>query len=140
MEAYSAVFFTVLLYAVLETAWLWFAKSFYSGQFNSFSKDGQLRIRSNVAVVIVYPLLLLGFWLLVLNEKRKNGGPVLNTTGFAFLKGAVFGATVYGVYNLTNKATLPGYTWLMTAVDTSWGATVFGVASAFHSLITANCS
>ncbi len=36
-------------------------------------------------------------------------------------RGAAFGLAVYGVYNLTNKATLPGYSWKMVAVDTVWG-------------------
>ena len=122
------IIITILLFAVMEAAWLWFSRPFYAGQFANFTKDGKLEIRCKTAVALVYPLMILGFWVLVLKENSKDKANI----GKAFIRGAVFGATVYGVYNLTNKATLPGYSWKMTAVDTAWGATVFGVASLLH--------
>jgi uncharacterized membrane protein len=117
-----ALFVSVLTLAVMEAVWLSSTQSFYSARLSSVSADGTLRLRSLPAAVLVYALLLAGVWVLVL---RPASGNALRAAG----RGAVFGATVYGVYNLTNMATLPGYRWSMVAVDTMWGATLFGVVS-----------
>jgi uncharacterized membrane protein len=48
----------------------------------------------------------------------------------AACKGAVTGALLYGFYDLTNYATLRGWTLGMTIVDTTWGATVCSASAA----------
>ncbi|KAG1653620.1 hypothetical protein FOA52_007626 [Chlamydomonas sp. UWO 241] len=92
--------------------------AFYRARLAPVASDGVLRIRSFLAIALVYPLLLLGAWILVLRDEPSA------------LKGAVFGAVAYGVYNLTNMATLPGYSWALVAVDTLWGAAVFAAVTA----------
>jgi len=42
---------------------------------------------------------------------------------------------VYGVYNLTNMATLPGYRWQMVLIDTLWGAILFAVFATVFSVV-----
>jgi uncharacterized membrane protein len=44
-----------------------------------------------------------------------------------FLFGAVFGLVVYGVYDLTNYATLANWSVEMTIVDMLWGVIIGGV-------------
>jgi uncharacterized membrane protein len=105
----------LLIYIVSEATWLYAQKGFYAKQFKSFSSK-PLAIRSKLAVALVYPLLLAGFYFLVLKENTNN----------KLAKGILFGTVAYGVYNLTNKATLPGYSWTMLVVDTAWGAALFG--------------
>ena len=46
-----------------------------------------------------------------------------------------FGLAVYGVYNLTNVATLIGYSWTMVVVDTAWGTVWFGTLAAIYKLL-----
>jgi uncharacterized membrane protein len=48
------------------------------------------------------------------------------------IMGAMFGLVVYGTYNLTNVATLPGYSWTMVAVDTLWGTIVFATLASIY--------
>ena len=43
---------------------------------------------------------------------------------------ALLGATVYGVYELTNHATLDGWPLWMVVVDTLWGAALFAAGGA----------
>lgn len=45
-------------------------------------------------------------------------------------RGALFGALAYGTYDLTNLATLKGYTWQVAAVDMVWGTVLTGTVSA----------
>ena len=124
-EFWAAVVVAVA-YAVGEAAWLWGASGFYSEQFSRVLGRGSvLAVRSTLAAVLVYPLLLFGFWFFVLRAHR-------GAVAACFLRGLAFGAVVYGVYNLTNRATLPGWSWTLVAVDTTWGALWFAALGALY--------
>lgn len=105
----------IMAYAVMEALWLFAMRGFYSSQFAMFTVGGVLRIQSIIAIVLVYPLIL-GSMFVILHG-RTHLAPL-------------FGLAVYGVYNLTNRATIPGYTWTMVAVDTLWGCVVLGTTAA----------
>jgi uncharacterized membrane protein len=70
---------------------------------------------------LVYPVLATGLSVLVLSRAR--------TPIEALWLGAVFGATSFAVYDLTNHATLREWRAAMTLVDIGWGAFSCGVAS-----------
>lgn len=44
-------------------------------------------------------------------------------------RGALLGAVAYGTYDLTNLATLKGYTWQVAAVDIVWGTVLTGTVA-----------
>jgi len=147
----GALIASVSTLAAMEATWLLSAKPFYVSMLSAVSSDGALRIRSIPAAGLAYAAVLAGAWVLVLRPaaaaasaasaasasasagRAGRAGRTLN----AAWKGAVFGATVYGVYNLTNMATLPGYRWLMVAVDTMWGTTLFAVFAAVFAAVLA---
>ena len=56
-----------------------------------------------------------------------RGAPDLRT---AVSRGAVTGALLYGFYDLTNYATLRGWTLHMTVTDTAWGTAVCALGAA----------
>ena len=56
-----------------------------------------------------------------------KGAPDLRT---AVLRGLSTGALLYGFYDLTNYATLKGWTLGMTLTDTAWGAVVCSIGAA----------
>jgi uncharacterized membrane protein len=70
---------------------------------------------------LVYPLLALGVSVFVLGRARTP----LEALAF----GAVFGVLTYGVYDLTNYATLREWSAAMTVVDMAWGAGACAAAS-----------
>ena len=70
------------------------------------------------AAALVYPLLALGVTVLVLGRARSP----LEALGI----GAVMGLVVYGVYDLTNYATLRDYPLALAVVDMAWGAVICG--------------
>jgi uncharacterized membrane protein len=127
MPHWIAIAIAYAVLAVLEATWLFSAKPFYARQFAGFapSKSLPLRIRSVPAAVAAYIILAVTFWALVLKEARST----TTSAPAAALRGATYGLAVYGVYNLTNKATLEGYSWTMVAVDSSWGAALFGAVA-----------
>lgn len=52
------------------------------------------------------------------------------SVGNAALRGAVTGLLAYGLYDLTNYATLTRYTLEMTVTDIAWGTTLFATVAA----------
>ena len=48
----------------------------------------------------------------------------------ALWTGALFGLVAYGTYDLTNQATLKGWSLTVTVVDMAWGATISAGAPA----------
>ena len=70
---------------------------------------------------LVYPVIAAGLSVLVLSRAR--------TATEALWLGAVFGATSFAVYDLTNHATLREWRAAMTLIDIGWGAVSCGVAS-----------
>ena len=58
--------------------------------------------------------------------------PALDATSiFASLwMGALFGLVAYGTYDLTNAATLKGWSLTVTVVDMLWGSLLTGLSSA----------
>lgn len=50
------------------------------------------------------------------------------------VNGALFGLMAYGTYDLTNMATLSGWSWTVVAVDMAWGAFATGLTGLLASL------
>jgi hypothetical protein len=48
----------------------------------------------------------------------------------AFTKGGLLGFSMYGLYDLTNMATLKGWTYTMLVKDTTWGTFLCAAAAA----------
>jgi uncharacterized membrane protein len=70
---------------------------------------------------LVYPVIAAGLSVLVLSRARS---PIE-----ALWLGAVFGATAFAVYDLTNHATLREWRTAMTLIDIGWGAFSCGAAA-----------
>lgn len=68
--------------------------------------------------VLVYIVMLIGLYHFVVKNRRPIWEAVL------------LGLLVYLVYDLTNKATLSGYTWTAVVLDGLWGGVLFGVTTA----------
>ena len=102
----------------IDFVWLGLvAKKFYDRQFANFN-----RTLNWPAAILVYLLIPLGLILLVF--PRAGTDKVA-----ALVWGAVFGLVVYGVYDLTNLATLKDWTLTMAVVDILWGMTLCGFSA-----------
>lgn len=77
---------------------------------------------------LVYVLLAVGIAGLV----APRASTVLAGLGW----GACFGLVVYGVYDLTNLATLRDWTVTLTIVDIAWGTSACALAGAWTVLVT----
>lgn len=100
----------ILIYFLLEISWLTLMKTFYISQYKSIISK-KLLVRNWLAVILCYILLIIGIFKFATN----------------IISGALFGLCVYGIYNMTNLALLPGYSWTLAIVDTLWGMTIFSI-------------
>lgn len=73
--------------------------------------------------LILYPLIVVG--LQVFAVPRAAGAPWWH----AALWGGLFGLVGYGIYDLTNYATLAGYSLRMTVVDMCWGTVLSAITA-----------
>ena len=113
------------LYAALECAWIASMRAFYERSFRRIQPrwSGRYDVPAVVAAYVV--LFVVVYFFLVRVDARAT-----------WVHAVLLGLGIYGVYNLTNRATLLGYSWAVVAVDTAWGvaavSTVYFVATALR--------
>lgn len=59
-----------------------------------------------------------------------------NLLATALLWGALFGVTVYSVYDLTNRATLRHWPIKLVVLDIAWGGVICGIATVAAALLS----
>lgn len=105
---------TALAFLVIDVIWLRFvALSFYQREI------GHLLLEdfNFVAAGLFYLLFIAGVVVFVVAPALQAG-----SWKTALVLGALFGLVTYATYDLTNLATLKGWSPLVTAVDIAWGA------------------
>ena len=116
---------------VLDGLWLgWLAKSFYQEQLGALMTDS-VRIVPAAIYYFGFPLAIVYLALMP-----------ATSLGEAVLRSAVLGLAAFGVYDMTNLATLRGYTVLMVVVDMAWGtfATALSGAAAYYFVVSRTAS
>ncbi|MDR3509672.1 MAG: DUF2177 family protein [Caulobacteraceae bacterium] len=79
-----------------------------------------------VPAVVFYLAYLAGVVMFVISPAQREKSGVFATV----LRGGLFGLIAYGTYDLTNLATLKGFTAPLAVVDLTWGFVVTATASA----------
>jgi uncharacterized membrane protein len=123
---------SIITAAVVDFVWLGLlAKKFYRthlGPLARIGSDGGIEMVWG-AVIPIYILMALGVTLFVL--PKANG-----SLGAAAGYGALFGLITYGVYDLTNFATLKNWSLTLTLVDMAWGAVLCAIVALAVTAIT----
>jgi len=118
-----ASFSSFLLLVVVDYFWLSNAVNFlYHPKLGALLADKPVLW----AAALFYVLYGIGVAVLVLRPALVESGIVA-----ALWMGALFGLVAYGTYDLTNQATIKGWSLTVTVVDMVWGAFITGVVSAF---------
>ncbi|QQS19909.1 DUF2177 family protein [Candidatus Saccharibacteria bacterium] len=111
---------------VLDYIWLGtVAKTFYRSQIGKLLLDKP----NMTAAVLFYIIYVVGVVTFVISPALEKG-----SLTHALTRGALFGFVAYATYDLTNLATIKGFTTKVVVVDLLWGAlltaTVAGVTYA----------
>ena len=115
--------------------YLWLAKlmqGFYIKELGPYARvRGTAIMPVYWAAAIVYLLLPLGIVLFALPRADQA-----NLVVSSLLWGGLFGLVVYGVYDMTNMATLENWPVRMVWVDICWGFFLCGVTTLFAALVS----
>ena len=95
----------------LDCVWLYLNSKAHSNLIQNI--QGSAPTLRLIPAVLIYILIPLGVYVFAISNS--------NTLKSAALKGAFLGLCMYGVYDLTNYATLKNYTLTMTLTDMAWG-------------------
>lgn len=110
----------LVVLGVLDGLWLgWVAKDFYA-QHMAGHRAESIRLVPAALFYFAYPVGLVALALAPLPESMT----------VAVLRAGLLGLTAYGVYDLTNLATLRDWSARMAAVDAIWGAAASAAAGA----------
>ena len=119
LAAYAAA---AIAFCLADFLWLGIiAKDFIRSQVGALVLDPP----NWTAAAIFYALYLAGVVFFAVRPALAEG-----SLGSAVLHGALFGFFCYATYDLTNLATLRGWTLPMALVDIGWGTVVTAIAAA----------
>ncbi|HUU33498.1 MAG TPA: DUF2177 family protein [Vicinamibacterales bacterium] len=107
----------LVTFLALDLVWIGvIANQFYKRELAAIARmDGDnFAIRLGPTLVL-YPLIILGLQVFAL--PRATAGVLWTSAAW----GGLFGLVGYGIYDLTNYATLTSYTLRMTVIDMTWG-------------------
>src|SRR5262245_53434753 len=127
MSHFAKLYVSILvLFMTLDAVWLGVVMSdFYKGELGSLARrQGDALNPIWWAVVAVYLILPLGIIWFVLPRVSEDS-PVLS----AALWGVIYGVITYGIYDLTNYATLDKWSLRYVVVDIAWGGVICGIAT-----------
>lgn len=120
-QAVKLILLGLITFVIVDLVWLGFLmRDFYAKQL-----AGKLRMANGAmapqwpAAVCTWFLLVLGIYLFVLPQSSS----LMQAIGF----GALYGFIVYGVYDLSNYATLAGWPLEVVVADMLWGCVLNGL-------------
>jgi uncharacterized membrane protein len=105
---------------ILDAVQILVNRQFHAKLFKNVQKSPmKVRIVPAILVYILIPFAVTYFAILQSKSIKEAG-----------LKGGLLGLTIFGVYDLTNLATLDGWTVEMAIMDITWGTVMFSITSA----------
>lgn len=111
---------TAVIMLIIDMGWLTARAKYHNNIFRSIQgSELKLRIIPAILVYVLIPIAVMVFAVLPSTEIET-----------AALRGAFLGFCMYGVYDLTNYATLTNYTLEMTVTDMAWGTTICTIGAA----------
>lgn len=127
MRKYLIVYGALLpVFGLLDYIWLGLlAPGFYQSQIGSLLLPTPLIVPA-AAFYLMYPAALIYFCLAARPDASIASGA---------LRGALFGAVAYATYDLSNWATLKGWSSTVAMVDIVWGAVASGIAMGVAGLV-----
>jgi len=104
----------------LDAVWLTLNASKHAALIKTVQgSSAQVRVIPALLVYVLIPLAVAYFAILP-----------AKTLSEATTRGALLGTSMYGLYDLTNLASLKGWTTAMAVTDTLWGTVLCGIGAA----------
>ena len=122
MKLVVAYLAAAAVFLVLDLVWLGYvANGFYRSELGPLLADS-----INVpAAIAFYALFLAGLMVFAVAPALESGGVTR-----ALQLGALYGFFAYATYDLTNLATMKGFSLQVALVDMAWGSALAGLCAA----------
>jgi len=118
---FTSTILAALIFLLIDIIWLSFAvKFFYKPNIGHLLLDKPVMW----AAGLFYALYVFGIAIIIIQPSLNSND--LNTVIY---KGFIFGLVAYGTYNLTNMATIKGWSPSVVLVDMLWGGTLTAFSS-----------
>ena len=125
---FFSTFLAAIIFLIVDIIWLSFAvKSFYRPNIGHLLLDKPVMW----AAAMFYIIYVLGLAIVIIEPSQNFE----HSIKFLF-KAFMFGLVAYGTYNLTNMATIKGWSPSVVLVDMFWGGSLTAFSSYFGILIT----
>ena len=120
----------VVVFVVVDFVWLGtVANGFYRRELGDLLRQQGGALNPRIApAALLYALVVLGLLVFAL---PKGAGSLFAVAAWS----ALFGVIGYGVYDLTNYATMEGFPLSVAAVDMVWGGLVCGLTGVAMHLV-----
>ena len=126
----TAFIFASIIFLIIDVIWLSITvKALYRPHLGGLLRDQPIMW----AAVLFYLIYMIGLSIIILRPALINDS-ILQ----AFWTGIIFGVVAYGTYNLTNMATIKGWSTKVVFVDMIWGGFITGFSSALTIFIVKN--
>ena len=123
----SATLISALIFLIIDVIWLSFSvKSFYRPNIGHLLLDTPIMW----AAILFYLIYVIGLAVVIIEPSLDYQ----NTQKF-LIKAFMFGLVAYGTYNLTNMATIKGWSPNVVFVDMIWGGSLTTFSSYFGILL-----
>ena len=123
----SATLISALIFLIIDVIWLSFSvKSFYRPNIGHLLLDTPVMW----AAISFYLIYVIGLAVVIIEPSLDYQ----NTQKF-IIKAFMFGLVAYGTYNLTNMATIKGWSPNVVFVDMIWGGSLTAFSSYFGILL-----
>lgn len=132
LESLKLFSVSLVSFLVLDYIWLGLiAKNIYLKHLATIGRieNGEFKIIL-WAGVAVYVLMSIGLVYFVIPKVRVESSWL-----WVFLIGALYGFISYGIYDMTNYATLKDYTLQLSAIDMIWGSVLCGTVTVITKVV-----
>jgi uncharacterized membrane protein len=138
MSSNKALFLSVLIFMVMDVCYIYIVKTRYMQMISNIQQGDHIAIRV-YAIILCYIFVIGGLVFYVIPYAKKLKGnrhiSLKDTLYYAFTVGGVFGAIVYGVYNLTNLSLFKYFSLTLAITDIIWGVVLYTTATLIYLLV-----
>lgn len=119
-----------IIFALIDAVWLKTSNALYKKELGSLIREKP----DFVAAIIFYVIYVAGVSLFTITPVLDRSGSWLDV----LLLAGMFGLVAYATYDLTNQATLKGWSKKIVVIDLVWGVAATAVSATVSYLLITN--
>ena len=106
---------TGLVILVLDGVFIYTQRNYFNNQIKVV--QGSEISPDTLAIVLTYLVIIFGLYYFIIRERRS------------IMDAALFGFSMYALYELTTKSLFKNWRWKTVIMDTTWGALLFALTT-----------